>query len=119
LTWFGTTRGRIGVVSGTWLAYVTGGAAYGGLKSTGAEFIPAAPAVVVFSNSTTRAGWTIGGGVEAALIGNWSWKVEYLYMDLGTANFATPDPPTLAPGNVTQALRFTDSIVRAGVNLRF
>jgi len=119
LTWFGTTRGRIGVASGGWLAYVTGGAAYGGLQSSGAELLAAGPVVVAFSNSTTRIGWTIGGGVEASLIGNWSWKVEYLYMDLGTANFATPDPPTLTAGNVTQALHFTESIVRGGVNLRF
>lgn len=119
LTWFGTTRGRIGAASGGWLAYVTGGAAYGGLKSTGVELV-ALGGQVPFSNSTTRAGWTIGGGVEAALIGNWTWKVEYLYMDLGTANFATPVPvPPFLAGNDTQAMHFTDSIVRGGLNLRF
>lgn len=119
LTWFGTTRGRIGAASGGWLAYVTGGAAYGGVKSSGVELAPAFAAVEPFSGSTTRAGWTVGAGVEASLTGNWTWKVEYLYMDLGTANFATASVPPALAGNFTQALRFTDSLVRGGVNLRF
>jgi outer membrane immunogenic protein len=119
LTWFGTTRGRIGVASGGWLAYITGGAAYGGLQSKGSELLPAAAATETFSNSTTRAGWTLGGGLEASLTGNWTWKVEYLYMDFGTANFATASTPPVAAGNITQAMHFTDSILRGGVNLRF
>jgi outer membrane immunogenic protein len=117
LTWFGTTRGRIGVASGGWLAYVTGGAAYGGLRSTG-SFVGPAGATTPFSNSATRVGWTAGGGLEATLIGNWTWKVEYLYMDFGTANFTTAAVAPFA-GAFTQSLHFTDSIVRGGVNLRF
>lgn len=73
-----------------------------------------------FSGSTTRAGWTVGGGVQAALIGDWTWKVEYLYMDFGTANLVTALGPPVFPGSeIHQALHFTDSIVSGGVNLRF
>jgi outer membrane immunogenic protein len=32
---------------------------------------------------STRAGWTVGAGAEVALDHNGSFKVEYLYMDLG------------------------------------
>ena len=33
--------------------------------------------------SDTNVGWTIGVGVEGAIVGNWTAKVEYLYADLG------------------------------------
>lgn len=62
LTWFGTTRGRIGIASGNWLAYLTGGAAYGELRSSGT--FATVLQIFPFSNSTTRAGRTVGGGVE-------------------------------------------------------
>ena len=40
------------------------------------------------SQSEWRNGWTIGGGIEAALNRNWSARVEYLYLDFGSANHA-------------------------------
>jgi len=123
VTWFGTTRGRIGFASGSWLAYATGGLAYGGVKSNGAESAPVISTTVfpITGGSTTRTGWTLGAGVEAAITGKWTWKIEYLFMDLGTTNFAVPIPPgtPFAAGNITQSMHVTDSIVRAGVNYRF
>jgi outer membrane immunogenic protein len=122
IQWFGTTRGRIGVTAGnSWLFYVTGGAAYGGIRTSGTENFVGGPvaALGLTTATTTRGGWTAGGGVEGQLTGKWTWKVEYLYMDFGTINYAFAEPPPLAPGNVTQALRVTDSVVRGGVNLHF
>jgi opacity protein-like surface antigen len=37
----------------------------------------------------TRAGWTVGTGVEWGLWNNWSVKVEYDYLDFGKSNVAT------------------------------
>ncbi len=45
-------------------------------------------AVVAFSTDRAKVGWTVGGGVEAALWGNWTGKLEYLYIDFGTVNDA-------------------------------
>ena len=74
LNWFGTLRGRVGILpTDRWLLYVTGGLAYGDLESS----------IGPVSISKTKAGWTVGVGVEAALWDRWTWKVEYLYMDLG------------------------------------
>jgi outer membrane immunogenic protein len=36
------------------------------------------------SGSAFRAGWTIGAGIETVLAPNWTFKFEYLYMDLGS-----------------------------------
>jgi outer membrane immunogenic protein len=127
LDWFGTARGRVGYLpSERVLLYATGGLAYGHL-SAAAPLIP-------LSWGNTRAGWTVGVGGEVALDPNWSIKLEYLYMDLGDVGSAS----TTATNVVTQlgvpqrfntvtttaltgafSTRFTDNIVRVGVNYRF
>jgi outer membrane immunogenic protein len=117
LTWFGTTRARVGVTSGSWLAYATGGAAYGGVNGSGVTTLPGVGTITV-SKSSTQTGWTVGGGVEASLTGNWTWKVEYLYMDLGTLSASAPDPFILG-ATVGGSDHFTNNILRAGVNMRF
>jgi outer membrane immunogenic protein len=110
-TWFGTTRGRLGYTPSTnWLIYGTGGAAYGNVKSGFTLTTPIGTATV--TDSATRFGWTAGGGVEYMFLPNWSFKVEYLYMDLGTANFAIPL-------GVTQNIRFQDNIARIGIDYHF
>jgi outer membrane immunogenic protein len=111
LDWFGTARGRIGVATGPVLSYVTGGFAYGGVQ-TGFHDI-ATGASTNFSD--TRSGWTIGSGVEAALGGNWTGKIEYLYLDLGTQSGlgAFPGDPTSA---LSSEIR--EHIFRLGLNYR-
>ena len=80
LDWFGTVRGRIGLATGPVLSYFTGGFAYGSVE-TG---VNGGPLLGASSFKDTRTGWTIGSGVEAALGGNWTGKIEYLYVDLGS-----------------------------------
>jgi outer membrane immunogenic protein len=99
--YLGTLRARLGYAWDSVMLYATGGLAYGNLKSTS----------VFGDSSTTSAGWTLGGGLEFALTGPWTAKVEYLYVDLG-------DAPT-APGALTGGGRFSTNIVRAGLNYRF
>ena len=73
------------------LLYVTGGLAYGGLKTTGALAGVTAnlsPGRVVGSSTETRVGWTVGAGVEGMITQNWTAKLEYLYMDLGSVSTA-------------------------------
>jgi outer membrane immunogenic protein len=125
LTWFGTTRGRIGYGWTNWMVYATGGAAYGGVNTSGVEnFVGGVTPQqqsqqLLTSTTTTRVGWTAGAGVEGRFAGQWSWKLEYLYMDFGTNNYAFPDAPPLAPGTITQSLHLTSNVVRVGVNYHF
>ena len=80
---------------GRFMPYVTGGAAFGDIKTS----------VTGFGDSNkTKAGWTVGGGVEAAIAGPWTAKVEYLYVDLGRgdspvlgADRRTSRPTSCAP----------------------
>ncbi len=97
--WLGTVRGRLGYSLGNFLPYITGGLAVGDIKTSIAG---------VGSARETRAGWTIGGGLEAHLGGPWSAKVEYLYVDLGRgASIAGSDASLHA------------NVVRAGLNYHF
>ena len=47
-----------------------------------------------FSSNNTNVGWTVGAGVEGVIGGNWTAKLEYLYVDLGrtSGSFATTIP---------------------------
>src|SRR5262249_34257408 len=108
MLWLGTVRGRVGYITNQWLVYATGGLAYGrievdssasagaGLSPAGAIRTPTCNSPIVtagtcpvwgFSGSgVTNIGWTVGGGAELALGGNWTAKFEYLFVDLGSFN---------------------------------
>jgi outer membrane immunogenic protein len=117
LPWFGTARGRVGVAVDRSLIYVTGGLAYGQVQTSAVQIDGAGTAVAV-SNNKTRSGWTLGGGIESALIGNWTAKVEYLYVDLGSQTLSSVDAFG-PPGAIAVTADTRDHIVRAGLNYRF
>ena len=99
--WFGTLRARAGVAMNNMLFYGTVGLAYGTLKvenvGTGV------------SESRTSTGWAGGVGVEVALMGNWTARAEYLYVDLNERPFG-----------LTGATHGLDSnLLRIGVNYHF
>ena len=58
-------RGRVGYALDRFLVYGTGGAAFGNVRAN----FPNDPV-----SSATKAGWTVGAGVEVALARNWSAK---------------------------------------------
>lgn len=123
LEWFSTIRGRVGYTfAPTVLGYVTGGAAIGGLNTNGVITGFAANGVAssaAFNGSDTRVGWTVGAGLEASLGGNWTGKIEYLYMDFGKYNTSGVLLLNAPPIRVDLASRVTDNILRVGVNYRF
>jgi outer membrane immunogenic protein len=129
ISWFGTVRGRLGYVVNNWLLYATGGLAYGRVKFSGTVtetenvFSPFRGGLLATLTQTAafgtaskvNLGWTVGGGIEAPLANNWTWKVEYLYMDLGKLNLSA----ATAFGTFTTSTHFTDNIVRLGLNYHF
>lgn len=132
--WLGTVRGRlVWLATPTFLIYGTGGLAYGGVKASTAitQSIappdPSIPASGIGGVSETRAGWTVGGGLEWMFAPNWSLKGEYMYFDLGSASYDIPLAvvSTAVPGAVTGSATahisqdFKGSIARVGVNYHF
>lgn len=123
INWFGTVRGRIGILpTDRLLLFATGGVAYGGVavssnlgpsvgvcgpgNSCGAGFA-----------SGTNVGWTAGGGLEYAWTNQLSFKAEYLFVDLG--NKSVTYPITLAVSLSTTRSTFEANIVRVGLNYKF
>jgi outer membrane immunogenic protein len=125
LSWFGTVRGRLGVtVTPDLLLYGTGGLAYGRVDasanwfSSDGSFQAQAPASV----SKIKVGWTAGAGAEWMFARNWSAKLEYLYIDLGSASAigdVTVNQILLPPGALGYTWHTRENIARVGVNYHF
>ena len=109
-SWLGTARARIGYAFDRFLPYVTAGAAFGEIK--GKASITGTP-VFVDVISKTQTGWTAGGGLEYAFLHNWTAKIEYLYVDLGSVECPAANCLT------TVDIDFRTHLVRGGVNYKF
>jgi outer membrane immunogenic protein len=103
-SWLATGRGRIGYAWDRWLPFLTAGAAFGNIKMTPNTGL---------SESKNKLGWTAGAGVEYAFMGEWSAKIEYLYVDLGKATCGA------ASCGIDTDVSYKTNLVRAGVNYRF
>lgn len=123
INWLGTFRGKLGVTaSSNWLLYATGGLVYGGVRETNAmNCAPCGPPqFFAGSNSTTRAGGTVGGGLEYMVAPNWTVGAEYLWFDLGkisTTAFLTAG--TNAGTTFTSQAKFEGSIARVYLDYKF
>ena len=104
-TWLATARGRLGYAADRFMPFVTAGAAFGDIHASAPGFA---------SSSATKTGWTAGAGLEAALGANWTAKVEYLYVDLGSFNCGL-----VCGAAATDKVSFNANLLRAGVNYKF
>jgi outer membrane immunogenic protein len=120
----GTVRGRVGYAWDRWLAYFTGGFAYGRVSYSG-DFLICCQFPVSFTD--TKTGSTIGGGLEYALPdswGNWTIRGEYLFVSLGSASATALQIPAGTCNTAPCAVRYdwnhTDvHIARFALNYKF
>lgn len=116
LDWFGTVRGRIGYATDPALFYFTGGFAFGNVQDE-AFLADRFGNSVTLSQSDTRTGYVLGGGIEYAFNPAWSLKAEYQYINLGGESLSG----NLAPvGDFLHTNNFNDGIntFRVGLNWR-
>ena len=83
---------------------LTAGDAYGDIKAT------ANTLGLSVTDSESKFGYAFGGGLEYAFLGNWTGKVEYLFVALAS---------TTPFGTGTTPINFSEHVVRAGVNYKF
>lgn len=129
LHWLGTARVRFGTeIGGLWV-YGTGGLAYGKLSISGTNNFRMIDATVAtpfisntqFEQSKIAFGYALGAGVEGAFgAGAWTWKIEYLYINLGMNSFNAfaTSPPAVSVWFGPHSA-FIDHIVRVGINHHF
>jgi outer membrane immunogenic protein len=119
--YFGTIRARLGYAIDRFLPYITGGVAYGKTKTSfnySATYEDSSYNWASASSaSSVNWGWTIGAGLEYALTNNWTFKAEYLYVDLGSTDYTYSRYPDgyVYDGSVDTKFH----TVKAGVNYKF
>jgi outer membrane immunogenic protein len=72
-----------------------------------------------FVGSETRWGWMVGAGIEYAFGNNWSGKIEYNYLNLGTATVRYSSVPPAPASFVDASIKESVQVVKVGVNYRF
>jgi outer membrane immunogenic protein len=122
--WLATERLRAGFAFDRFLPYVTGGFAFGGTRASSNSAGTDGSTSDNFSgsDSSLRAGWVVGGGLDYWLSSQWSFRVEGLYYNLGTVNYAVSplDSNSASEGLYTTARHtFDGTVVRAALNHPF
>jgi outer membrane immunogenic protein len=105
--YFGTVRGRVGFAFDRALIYATGGLAYG---DVGQDW---------WGNNSTRAGWTLGAGVEYAFTNNWTARVEGLWVKLDKGNKNGVFYYAGAPYYASSSKNDGFGVIRAAINYKF
>jgi outer membrane immunogenic protein len=108
----GSVRGRLGYAWDRVLIYGTGGVAFGGFNGNistpfGSD-----------SLSTTRVGWTVGGGLEYAVTNNWSVRAEYRFTQFHS-NFIPGGSFSFDPFGVSASRRINENRVQVGFSYKF
>jgi outer membrane immunogenic protein len=113
--WYGTVRGRFGYVTGPSLLYVTAGASFVNVTDTFGGGSVIGPALPATTNTTTKTGYTVGGGIETKLSRNWSTTTEYQYVNAGSTSFNS-DP--LAFVGTPTTFDHSYHLIKTGLNYK-
>jgi outer membrane immunogenic protein len=120
--WSGTSTVRLGYARDRVMFYSKAGAAWAHTNYTDNATIALGPAVAPLFTGTgaqTRVGWTVGTGVEWAFWNNWSAKVEYDYLNLGSKTVAVNGTLLAAPASLGLVNSQAINEVKVGLNYRF
>jgi outer membrane immunogenic protein len=110
---FATVRGRVGLAVDKVLAYATAGAAFVDQNVRGYNHGTSN----AFAESKTSSGLVVGGGVELAITGALTFKLEYLHIALPTID-NIHDLYATDPNNL-YVVKNSYDVGRVGFNYRF
>ena len=119
-TYFGTARARVGFAADRVLIFATGGAAFGNIQAG----LSGGPIGAPTFDTTNKVGWTGGGGLRSGVRRQLDRQdriplcrsgIGHLHDGHELRIYGTPAATT--PGN--NSVKFTTSVVRAGINFKF
>jgi outer membrane immunogenic protein len=117
----GSIRGKAGIALDRVLIYGTGGVAFGGFNTdftlSAPNFVP--PFFATANRSTTRVGWTAGGGLQYAVTNNWWVFAEYRFSDFGTLRDNNLGASLPAGAFFNANRRLQENQVQAGFSYKF
>lgn len=125
LDWLATVRARLGLLATqdrSLLVYLTGGLAFGRIKtshfSINTDLNP--DAGFAGSSSDIDVGATVGAGLEWAFREAWTLKAEYLYYDLGDRTVVGTNFNSFSPPGVGADAHYDTQghVLRVGVNYK-
>jgi outer membrane immunogenic protein len=116
--WIATLAARLGMAANNWLFYGKVGGAWADNRFTVADVATGASINI---GSNTRSGWLAGAGIEWAITNNWTVKLEYDYLGLGSRSFTIPVGAPLSPLLIGDAFTGNRNVqeVKVGFNYLF
>jgi opacity protein-like surface antigen len=122
--WYGAIAGRAGWATDRALFYAKAGVAVTSFRSSVVDVCGGAPCSTQLLNASsgnTRAFWVAGAGIEWAWTGNWTLKMEYLFLGLNEnhavcgAGGGTAAGSTFCAGQTINGIHTT----KLGLNYKF
>ncbi len=120
MPWMATVRGRMGLASGNTLAYVTAGLAVAQLEHCANEDdLCSTDSNNDIAWDEVRPGIVAGAGVETRFSQNWSFKGEYLYVNILDTDVVYDDTQAIEIGGKQVSFGNQSHQVRVGINRHF
>jgi outer membrane immunogenic protein len=116
--WLSTVRGRMGLAVADTMVYMTGGVAFGNVNNS-QHLRNISDPFSTKSESKTKVGWVIGGGIEHMWNQHWTFGLEGLFVDLGKSEVTNFDPTVSSGVGKTSTFRNQIVIGRAKLNYKF
>jgi len=115
-------RLRMGLAAGRLLLYGTGGWIGANSEISVVDrctTLPCGPLSINARSNQFRSGWTAGGGFEIGLTRSSSLKLEYMYVDLGTAKVSDLGVASTFTFPGAWKISTRANLIRLGLNYRF
>jgi outer membrane immunogenic protein len=119
VNWLSTIRGRAGLALDSTVFYLTGGVAFGRVNNTFTFLDGDGDIGFSFTQNRTKAGWTVGAGIEHMFAPNWTARAEWRYIDFGKTGVACT--PGTNPCEQPPSGEFSNALMLGliGVNYKF
>jgi outer membrane immunogenic protein len=118
--WISTVAARFGVASDRWLVYGKAGWGWVGNNNLTITNLNTG-ASITGGSSSTNGGWLVGAGLEWAFAYNWTTKLEYDFIGLGSQSFTVPAGAPFLVGDTFTIGSNNRSVqmITVGVNYKF